>query len=121
MTMRTDLDDWIEKANAREDRSVGLDMAPSQRSARSSCSVPRDHAPAGLSSCGSKKSHTVISARSESEMNALLESRSSSEDETLGHSQANLETMDVLFSRYRPILSLIAYRVLGNHEEAEHA
>ena len=29
--------------------------------------------------------------------------------------------MDVLLSRYRPVLSLIACRVLGNHEEAERA
>ncbi len=54
-------------------------------------------------------------------MNASLESRSSSEDETLSHSQGNLEAFDVLLSRYRPVLSLIAYRVLGNHEEAEDA
>jgi RNA polymerase sigma-70 factor, ECF subfamily len=54
-------------------------------------------------------------------MNALSESRSRSEDKTITHSQRNLEALDVLFSRYRPVLSLIAYRVLGNHEEAEDA
>jgi DNA-directed RNA polymerase specialized sigma24 family protein len=29
--------------------------------------------------------------------------------------------LDVLFSRYRHLLSLVAYRVLGNHAEAEDA
>ena len=29
--------------------------------------------------------------------------------------------MDILFSRYRHLLSLVAYRVLGNHAEAEDA
>ena len=47
-------------------------------------------------------------------MKAMLESRSE-------HSRGSLETLDVLLSRYRPVLSLIAYRVLGNHEEAERA
>ena len=38
-----------------------------------------------------------------------------------GNSRGNLETLDVLFSRYRRLLSLIAYRVLGNDEDAEDA
>src|SRR5258705_4371168 len=46
--------------------------------------------------------------------NAMPESRSE-------HSQRSLETLHVLLSRYRPVLSLIACRVLGNHEEAERA
>jgi hypothetical protein len=29
--------------------------------------------------------------------------------------------LDVLFSRYRHVLSLVAYRILGNHAEAEDA
>jgi hypothetical protein len=37
------------------------------------------------------------------------------------NSQESLEALDVLFSRYRPLLSMIAYRVLGNHEEADGA
>jgi RNA polymerase sigma-70 factor (ECF subfamily) len=37
------------------------------------------------------------------------------------NSQGGLEALDVLFSRYRGILSLVAYRVLGNHAEAEDA
>ncbi len=119
--MRTELDVWIENSKARENGNVGLNTAPSLPSARCSCSAPRDHAPVGLPPRGSKNSHTVFSVRSESEMNASLESRSSSEDETLSHSQGNLEAFDVLLSRYRPVLSLIAYRVLGNHEEAEDA
>jgi hypothetical protein len=47
-------------------------------------------------------------------MNAMRESRSE-------HSQRSLETLDVLLSRYRHVLSLIAHRVLGNHEESERA
>jgi RNA polymerase sigma-70 factor, ECF subfamily len=54
-------------------------------------------------------------------MNAMLESRSTSEDDTISSSQGTLEVLDVLFLRYRPLLSLIAYRVLGNREEAEDA
>ena len=54
-------------------------------------------------------------------MNAILESRTRSEDETISNSQENLEALDILFSRYRRTLSLVAYRVLGNHEEAEDA
>jgi RNA polymerase sigma-70 factor (ECF subfamily) len=54
-------------------------------------------------------------------MNVILESRSRTEDETLSNSQENLEALDVLFSRYRRVLSLVAYRMLGNHEEAEDA
>jgi hypothetical protein len=37
------------------------------------------------------------------------------------NSQESLEARDVLFSRYRSLLSLIAYRVLGNCEEADDA
>jgi len=44
-----------------------------------------------------------------------------SEDETLNTLQDNPETLDVLFSRYSRVLSLVAYRVLGSHEEAEVA
>jgi DNA-directed RNA polymerase specialized sigma24 family protein len=54
-------------------------------------------------------------------MNAMLESLSRSEDEILNPSQGDLEALDVLFSRYRHLLSLIAYRVLGNREKAEDA
>ena len=54
-------------------------------------------------------------------MNGILESHSRRKDETLSHSQGNLEALDVLFTRYRSLLSLIAYRVLGNQEDAEEA
>ena len=54
-------------------------------------------------------------------MNAILESRTRSEDETISNSQETLEALDILPSRYRRVLSLVAYRVLGNHEEAEEA
>jgi RNA polymerase sigma-70 factor (ECF subfamily) len=54
-------------------------------------------------------------------MNAMLEQRSRSEDASLSHLQKNLEESDVLLLRYRRVLSLVAYRVLGNHEDAEDA
>jgi hypothetical protein len=53
--------------------------------------------------------------------NATPQSRSRKEDETLTNSQGSLGAFNVLSSRYRHLLSLIAYRVLGNREEAEDA
>jgi hypothetical protein len=53
--------------------------------------------------------------------NAMPRSRSRKQDETLSNSQGSLEVLDVLSSRYRHVLSLVAYRVLGNHAEAEDA
>jgi RNA polymerase sigma-70 factor (ECF subfamily) len=47
-------------------------------------------------------------------MNAMSELRSR-------NSRGSLEALDILFSRYRGVLSLIAYRILGNHEQAEDA
>jgi len=41
------------------------------------------------------------------------------EDETLG--RGNLEALDVLLSRYRRTLFLVAYRVLGDRSQAEDA
>lgn len=37
------------------------------------------------------------------------------------NSQGSLEAFDVLFSRYRRVLSLVAYRVLDSHVDAEIA
>jgi RNA polymerase sigma-70 factor, ECF subfamily len=54
-------------------------------------------------------------------MNAMSEPYPGTEDEIVNNSQGNLEALDVLFSRYRRVLSLVAYHVLGNHEEAENA
>jgi DNA-directed RNA polymerase specialized sigma24 family protein len=54
-------------------------------------------------------------------MNAILESQSRSENETISNLQETLKALDILLSRYRHTLSLVAYRVLGNHEEAEEA
>jgi DNA-directed RNA polymerase specialized sigma24 family protein len=54
-------------------------------------------------------------------MNAILESRSANEDETQSNPQKNLEGLDILFSRYRRALSVVAHRVLGSHEGAEDA
>jgi RNA polymerase sigma-70 factor (ECF subfamily) len=53
--------------------------------------------------------------------NATPQSRLRKEDKTLSSSQGSLEAFDVLFSRYHHVLSLVAYRVLGNHAEAEDA
>jgi Sigma-70 region 2 len=47
--------------------------------------------------------------------------RSRQEDETLSNSLGSLEALDVLFSRYRRLLSLVAYNVLADHAEAEDA
>ena len=54
-------------------------------------------------------------------MNVMLESHSWSENKSLSNSEGNVEALDVLFSRYRRVLSLVAYRVLGNHKQAEDA
>ena len=51
----------------------------------------------------------------------MLESRLMSEDEILNTLQEDLEMLDSLFSRYRRVLSLVAYRVIGSHEAAEVA
>ena len=53
--------------------------------------------------------------------NSTSQLRSRKEDETLSNSQESLEELDVLLSRYRDVLSLVAYRVLGNYAEAEDA
>jgi hypothetical protein len=63
-----------------------------------------------------------LALRSESaEVNFMLELRSENESESLSSSQENLEALDVLFSRYRGVLSFVAYRVLGDHNQAEDA
>lgn len=54
-------------------------------------------------------------------MNVASQWYSGTEDETRSNSQKNLETFDVLFSRYRRVLYQVAYRVLDNHEKAEDA
>jgi hypothetical protein len=46
------------------------------------------------------------------EMNPVLALRPENEDEIFSNSQGNLEALDVLFSRYRRTLLLVAYRVL---------
>lgn len=50
-------------------------------------------------------------------MNAVSQSYSGTEGEIGSNSQGSLEAL----SRYRRVLSLVAYRVLDNHEEAEDA
>jgi hypothetical protein len=93
MSIRAHLDDWIETSNVREDGNVSHDMFVSQ------------------------SLHPLLAAG----MNPMSELRLRNYDKTLSTSQGNLETLDVLFSRYRRVLSLVAYRVLGNHQEAEYA
>ena len=55
------------------------------------------------------------------EMNPVLALRPENEDEIFSNSQGNLEALDVLFSRYRRTLLLVAYRVLGDPNQAEDA
>jgi DNA-directed RNA polymerase specialized sigma24 family protein len=54
-------------------------------------------------------------------MNVASQWYSGTEDETRNNSYKNLETFDVLLSRYRRVLYQVAYRVLDNHEESEDA
>jgi RNA polymerase sigma-70 factor (ECF subfamily) len=93
MNFPVELDDWIENQKASENQNVGRDMYGLQ---------PFPPVP----SVG---------------RNATPRLRSRKEDETLSNSQGSLEALDVLCSRYRHVLSLVAYRVLGNHAEAEDA
>ena len=51
---------------------------------------------------------------------SLAEARSE-DGEILSNSQSNLDALDVLLSRYRQTLLLVAYRVLGDHNQAEDA
>jgi DNA-directed RNA polymerase specialized sigma24 family protein len=51
----------------------------------------------------------------------MLELRSENEKESQGRSQGNLEAFDVLFLRYRGVLSFVGYRVLGDHNQTEDA
>jgi hypothetical protein len=63
-----------------------------------------------------------LAVRSESvTMKSMLALRSEDEDQILSSSQGNLEALDALFSRYRRTLLLVAYRVLGDHNQAEDA
>src|SRR5260370_23988285 len=63
-----------------------------------------------------------FTGRSESaEVNSMSELRSQDEDETLNNARGNLEAFDVLFLRYHGVLSLVAYRILGDHNQAEDA
>jgi hypothetical protein len=93
MNFPVELEDWIENQRTSEDENIGRDIYGLQ---------PFPPVP----SVG---------------RNATPQSRSRKEDETLHNSQGSLETLDILFSRYRPVLSLVAYRILGNHAEAEDA
>ena len=93
MSIRAHLDDWIETSNVHEDGNVSHDTFASQ------------------------SFHPLLAVG----MNPMSGLRLRNCDKTLSTSQANLEALDVLFSRYRRVLSLVAYRVLGNHQEAEYA
>jgi DNA-directed RNA polymerase specialized sigma24 family protein len=54
-------------------------------------------------------------------MNVVSQLYSGTEDETRSNWQENLDSLDVLFSRYRRVLYRVAYRVLDNHQEAKDA
>ena len=93
--MKTDaeLDDRIENTKTREDGAAGWHISATQ----------------------------LLQPSFAVETNAMSALRSGNEDEPLSNSQGNLEALDVLLSRYRRVLFLVAHRVLGNHEEAEDA
>jgi len=93
MKTEAELDDRIEKTKRRQDGAPGWHISASQ----------------------SLQPLLAVGT------NAVLDLHSGNEDEPLSNSQGNLEPLDVLLSRYRRVLSLVAYRVLGNHEEAEDA
>ena len=93
MNFPVELDDWIENQNATEDENFGRDSYGLQ---------PFPPVP----SVGRK---------------ATPQLRSRKEDKIVINSQGNLEALDVLFARYRYLLYVIAYRVLGNHVKAEDA
>jgi hypothetical protein len=52
---------------------------------------------------------------------SLSDSRAQNGDETLNNPQKNPGGLDGRLSRYRRVLSFVAYRVLSNQEEAEDA
>jgi hypothetical protein len=54
-------------------------------------------------------------------MNVVSQLYSGTEDETRSNWQENLDSLDILFSRYRRVLYRVAYRVLENHQEAKDA
>jgi hypothetical protein len=93
MNSRAELKDWIETPSDHQDGNAGLDRSASQR----------------------------LRPLQGVKTNAIPELSSGNEDAILSNSQGDLEALDVLLSRYRSVLSLVAYRVLGNHEEAEDA
>jgi RNA polymerase sigma-70 factor (ECF subfamily) len=93
MNFPIELDDWIENQKGREVENVGRDIY------------------------GLQPFPSVSSAG----RNATPQLHSRKQDETLSNSQGSLEALDVLSSRYRHDLTLVAYRVLGNHAEAEDA
>jgi DNA-directed RNA polymerase specialized sigma24 family protein len=53
--------------------------------------------------------------------NSVLASRQENGDWTFRDSQGDLKALDVLFSRYRRTLILVAFRMLGDHRQAEDA
>ena len=93
MTIWAELDDWIENVGTPEDGNVDLGLLASQTSRP-------------LLAVGT---------------NVMPEPGSENEDGTSSTSPDKLDALDVLCSRYRHVLSLVAYRVLDNHEEAEDA
>lgn len=54
-------------------------------------------------------------------MNIVSQLCPGTEDETRSNWQENLDSLDVPFSRYRRVLYRVAYRLLGNHQEAKDA
>jgi Sigma-70 region 2 len=54
-------------------------------------------------------------------MNVVSQLHAGTEDETKINRLQNLNSLDILFSRYRRVLYRVAYRVLDNHQDANDA
>jgi hypothetical protein len=122
MNIQAELDDRV------EDRECPREWGHGQRHVCPAIIVPaaRIRPLSVMTRTGSPHGGQTITqsfaATSESaEAISMSELRSENEDETLSDSQGNLEALDVLFLRYRGVLSLVAYRVLGDHNQAEDA
>jgi Sigma-70 region 2 len=54
-------------------------------------------------------------------MNVVSQLHAGAEDKTKSNRLQNLDSLDILFSRYRRVLYRVAYRVLDNHQDANDA
>jgi hypothetical protein len=118
MNIQAELDDRVENlGGSREWESSQWHFRPATILAAARI---RPHA--GSIPHGCQRATPSFAVRSKyAKVNSMSEPRSEEEEETLSDSQADIETLNVLFLRYRSVLSLVAYRVLGDHNQAEDA